>query len=108
MTIRDVFILVALGAGLGGLVVWLVMLQQLRAARRHAAEQSEAVRKLAHDVRGAVTSALLMTERLETSADPSVRLAAGVVANAMDRTAELAKAATAQARGVAPAARRDV
>jgi signal transduction histidine kinase len=98
MTIRDGFFLVVLGAGLGGVLVWLVMARQLRAARRDAAQQSEAVVKLAHDVRGAVTSAVLMTERLETHADPSVRLAAAVVAKAMDRTAELAKAAAAQAR----------
>jgi len=107
MTIRDGFFLVVLGAALGGLVVWLVMMRQLRAARRDVAQQSEAVVKLAHDVRGAVTSALLMTERMEAHADPSVRLAAGVVAKAMDRTAELAKAAAAQARGVAPERRQE-
>jgi hypothetical protein len=98
MTILDAFLFGVPGAALGGLLVWLLMAGQLRAARRGAAEQSEAVRKLAHDVRGAVTPALLMTERLETNPDPAVRLAAGVVAKAMDRAADVAKAAAAQAR----------
>jgi signal transduction histidine kinase len=108
MTIRDGLFLIVLGAALGGVLVWLVLARQLRTAQRRATEQSEAVIKLSHDVRGAVTPALLMTERLETNADPAVRLAAGVVAKAMDRAADLAKAAAAQARGVASEPRRDV
>src|ERR1700689_3572944 len=107
MTIRDGFLLVLLGVALGGGAVWLLLAQQLRAAQRRATQQSDAVIKFAHDVRGAVTPALLMTERLETNTDPSVRLAAGVVAKAMDRAAELAKAAAAQARGIAPEPKRD-
>jgi hypothetical protein len=88
--------------------VWLALARQLRAERQRAVEQSQAVIKLSHDVRGAVTPALLMTERLESNADPAVRLAAGVVAKAMDRAAELAKLAAAEARGVAAEPRRDV
>jgi len=101
-------LLVVLGAAVGGGAVWLAMARRLRAARREAAENADAVRKLSHDVRGAVTSAVLMTERLEASEDPAVRLAAGVVAKAMDRAAELAKAASARARGVGAEGRRDV
>jgi hypothetical protein len=101
MTNRDAILLLGLGAALGGLAAWLVMLRQLRAARSDAAEQITRLRKLAHDVRGAVTSALLMTERLEGNTDASVRLAASVIAQAMDRTANLAKAASAEARGTA-------
>jgi hypothetical protein len=108
MLIRDGTFLVVLGALLGGVLAWLLMARQLRAARREVARQSTAVRTLAHDVRGAVTPALLMTERLETNADPAVRLAAGVVAKAMDRVADLAKAASAEARAVAPRQQRDV
>jgi signal transduction histidine kinase len=108
MTIRFFFLVAVLGAALGGGFVWLLMARQLRTARRQAAEQSEAIRKLAHDVRGAVTPALLMTERLESNPDPAVRLAAGVVAKAMDRAADVAKAAAAQARAVAPPPQRDV
>jgi hypothetical protein len=97
-----------LAAALSGALVWLVMARQLRASRRRADRQTEIVIKLSHDVRGAVTPALLMTERLETNTDPAVRLAAGVVAKAMDRAADLAKTAAAQARGVAVEPRRDV
>lgn len=107
MAIRYV-VLVAIGAAAGGLVVWLVLMRQLRAARSRVAERTEKVLKLAHDVRGAVTPALLMTERLEQSSDPAVRQAAALVASAMERTAELAKAASAeaQAAGVAKPAQR--
>jgi len=108
MTIRDSLLFIVLGAALGGGAVWLLLARQLQVAHRRATQQSEAVIKLAHDVRGAVTPALLMTERLETSTDPSVRLAAGVVAKAMDRAADLAKTAAAQARGVAVEPRRNV
>jgi signal transduction histidine kinase len=103
MEIRDAILLVVLGMALGGLAVWLVMAQHLRAARQDSAEQAARLRKLAHDVRGAVTSGLLMTERLESNTDASVRLAATVIAQAMDRAADLAKAASAETRGVAPA-----
>jgi hypothetical protein len=101
MTILDGLLLVVLGAALGGLAVWFFLARQLQQMQRRATEQTAAVIKLAHDVRGAVTPALLMTERLESNADPTVRVAAGVVAKAMDRAADLAKAASAQARGIA-------
>jgi hypothetical protein len=107
MAIRYV-VLFAIGAAAGGLAVWLVMMRQLRAARSRVAERTERVLKLAHDVRGAVTPALLMAERLEHSNDPDVRQAAALVASAMERTAELAKEASAeaQAAGVAKRAQR--
>jgi hypothetical protein len=108
MMIGAGFLLVVLGGALGAGAVWLALTRQVRAARQRAAEQSQAVIKLSHDVRGAVTPALLMTERLESNADPAVRLAAGVVAKAMDRAADLAKLAAAEARSVAVQARRDV
>jgi len=108
MTILDGLLLVVLGAALGGLAVWIFLARRLQATRQRATGQAAAVIKLAHDVRGALTPALLMTERLESHADPAVRLAAAVVAKAMDRAAELAKAASAQARGVAPEPSRDV
>jgi hypothetical protein len=100
--------LLVLGAALGGSAAWLMLSRQLGTARQQTTEQMQLVIKLSHDVRGAVTPALLMTERLETNADPAVRLAAGVVAKAMDRAAELSKAAAAQARGIAPEPKRDV
>jgi hypothetical protein len=97
MAIRDA-VLLASGAALGGLAACLFMMRQLRAARSRAAEQAERMIKLAHDIRGAVTPALLMTERLEQTDDPAVRRAAAIVAGAIERTSELAKAASADAR----------
>ena len=108
MTVRDL-VLFAIGAVAGGLVIWLVMIRQLRVARSRAAERTEKVINLAHDIRGAVTPALLMTERLEQSNDPAVRQAAALAASAMERTSELAKAASAEAQaagGVAKPAQR--
>jgi hypothetical protein len=102
MATRDV-VLFAIGAAAGGLVVWLATMRQLRAARSRTAERTEKVLKLAHDVRGAVTPALLMTERLEHSSDPTVRQTAALVASAMERTAELAKAASAEAQAASVA-----
>ena len=108
MMIAAGIVLVVCGGALGGGAVWLALARQLRAAQQCAAAQSQAVIKLSHDVRGAVTPALLMTERLENNADPAVRLAASVVAKAMDRAADLAKLAAAEARSVAVQPRRDV
>jgi hypothetical protein len=90
--------LFAIGAALGGLIASLIMMQQLRAARSRAARRTERLIKLTHDIRGAVTPALLMAERLGLNSDPGIREAAGVVADAMERTAELAKAASSEAR----------
>ena len=87
-----------LGLVAGGLAVWLVMARQRRATRARDAEWAQLIIKLSHDIRGAVTPALLMAERLEMNADPAVKQAAGVVAEAMERTTELAKKASAQAR----------
>jgi signal transduction histidine kinase len=98
-----------LGAVGGGLAGWLAMVRQMRAAHARDARLAQLVIKFSHDIRGAVTPALLMAERLEMNADPAVKQAAAVVASAMERTAEIAKAASAEARatgGVAKGERR--
>lgn len=106
MTTRDAVLLIV-GFGVGGLLAWLATARQVRTAKSLAERRKENVIKLGHDIRGAVTPALLMTERLEMNKDPAVRQAAEVVARAMERTAELAKAASAEARGIAREEQRD-
>ena len=106
MVIRDAVLFFVLGAALGGLLVGLLMIQRLRAASSRLQQGAESVIKLAHDVRGAVTPALLMTERLQLHSDDAVRQAAAVMASAMERAADLAKAASAEARAAGGVARR--
>ncbi len=59
------------------------------------AELVEIVRRASHDLRGAVSPALLMAERLEAHADPEVRTAAAVVAEALDRASAISRATSA-------------
>ena len=78
----------------------------------HAAPQSEpptvdpalaqAIVKLSHDLRGALSPALLMAERLEGHADPKVKQAGETIAASMDRAAALAREASALAKGTLP------
>jgi signal transduction histidine kinase len=91
-------ILFVLGAAAGGLGVWLMMARRLRADHAADARRAEIIIRLSHDIRGAVTPALLMAERLETNSDPAVKQAATIIATAMDRTTEIAKAASTEAR----------
>jgi len=47
------------------------------------------VRRHGHDLRGVLSPALLVSERLQASADPSVRRAGDIVAGAVERATEL-------------------
>ena len=62
-----------------------------------------AIVKLSHDLRGALSPALLMAERLEGNTDPKVKQAGEVIAASMDRAAALAREASALAKGTLPA-----
>ena len=70
---RDVILSVVLGVAAGGLAVWLVMARQVAAARTRDAQWAQLIIKLSHDIRGAVTPALLMAERLEMHSDAAVK-----------------------------------
>ena len=105
MAIWDAVLLVVLGVIVGGLAVWLVMARQVRAARARDEQWAQLIVKLSHDIRGAVTPALLLAERLEMNADPAIKQAATVVSSAMERTTELAKAASTEARATAGVAK---
>jgi signal transduction histidine kinase len=66
-------------------------------AERVAAAEA-AVRKLAHDLRGALSPALLMAERLERHEEAPVRHAAEMIVKALDRADGLCRDASAAAK----------
>jgi signal transduction histidine kinase len=87
---------------LGGVLGWLAMWRRLRRVLAREQALAEAVRKMNHDLRGALSPAMLLGERLEAHADPAVAKAAGVISKALDRATEAAKPAAALARAIAP------
>lgn len=66
------------------------------------AELADIVRRASHDLRGAVSPAMLMAERLETHPDPEVRTAAAVVAEALDRASAISRATSAAVKQRVP------
>lgn len=87
-----------LGFGLGGMAVWFNRRNAEVLAQSKVAELAMSVSRLTHDLRGALSPALLMAERLERHNDPAVRQAAEVVAKAMDRAATMCREASAEAK----------
>jgi signal transduction histidine kinase len=70
------------------------MQHELRAAlwrNARLAALGTVVAKVSHDLRGILTPALLSAERLQLNADPRVRRAGEVLAQAVDRAAELVR-----------------
>ena len=59
------------------------------AQRRHLAALGTAVAKINHDLRGILSSALVVSDRLETSDDPEVRRIAPGILDAIDRAVAL-------------------
>jgi signal transduction histidine kinase len=57
--------------------------------RRHLAALGTAVAKINHDLRGILSSALVVSDRLETSDDPEVRRIAPGILDAIDRAVAL-------------------
>jgi signal transduction histidine kinase len=57
--------------------------------RRHLAALGTAVAKINHDLRGILSSALIVSDRLETSDDPEVRRVAPGLLDAIDRAVAL-------------------
>jgi signal transduction histidine kinase len=94
-------IAVALAAVLAAacLAAWAVVCQRrLGAARARAATLAAAMVKLGHDLRGALSPAMLMSERLESNPDPAIRQAGTIVARALDRATALSQDASQLAR----------
>lgn len=57
--------------------------------RRHLAALGTAVAKINHDLRGILSSALIVSDRLETSEDPEVRRIAPGLLDAIDRAVDM-------------------
>ena len=55
---------------------------------------SRRVSRLSHDLRGALSPALLMAERLEAHPDPKARQAGEIIAQSIERAANRAKQAS--------------
>jgi hypothetical protein len=73
----------------GGAVAW-VLLPRLSRLRRQEKAMAKALGRLGHDLRGALSPALLLAERLETHQDSSVRQAGQILTQTMERAASLA------------------
>jgi len=70
------------------------MQRELRAAlwrNARLAALGTAVAKVSHDIRGALSPALLAAERLQANADPAVRRAGDLVARTVERATELVR-----------------
>jgi signal transduction histidine kinase len=88
--------LAALAAGGGEIAVaageLAAMQQELRAAlwrNARLAALGTAVAKISHDLRGILTPAMLTAERLQLSADPSIKRAGDVLVRSVERATEL-------------------
>lgn len=64
-------------------------IREALAQRRHLAALGTAVAKINHDLRGILSSALIVSDRLETSDDPEVRRVAPGLLDAIDRAVAL-------------------
>ncbi len=103
------FLLAALGASAcAGLVLYGVMPQPRSAAPDCAAAQARIdalevqAASLRHDLRGALSPALIMSDRLVTNADPAVRLAGEGIVRSIERATELLTTASKASRPTAP------
>ncbi len=85
----------AVGAGFGVLALWLATPKPAPAPAVGLVEIVALVSRSSHDLRGAVSPALLMVERLEHHPDGDVRQAATLIAEALERTAAISRATSA-------------
>ena len=66
-----------------------------------AADIAGVLSRATHDIRGALSPAMLMTERLESHADPAVREIAEAISRAMDQATATCRAAASDAKRLA-------
>lgn len=85
-----------LAIGIGAIMLHRVVIRpHVIAAETAAAKQAcattrlEANRRLRHDIRGALSPALLTADRLLTHTDPAVQRAGNIMVNAVERAADL-------------------
>lgn len=65
------------------------MQQSAQTAEARIAELEKAVSRLRHDLRGALSPALLMADRLIGNTDPGVKRAGEVIVRAIERVSDL-------------------
>ena len=65
-----------------------------------AADIAGVLSRTTHDIRGALSPAMLMTERLESHADPAVREIAEAISRAMDQATATCRTAAADAKRI--------
>ena len=87
-----------LGLLMGVGAVWLGMRARLREQGLRERRLAEAVRKLNHDIHGALSPPMLLAETLERHADPAVARAALTITSSLQRAAGLGTAAGALGR----------
>lgn len=85
-------------AAMGAAVTWAVLHNAGQANRVREQALAKSMVELSHDIRGALSPCLLMAERLESSADASVRQAGTIIAKAIDRASDIAKAGSELAK----------
>lgn len=66
-----------------------------------AADLAAVLSRTTHDIRGALSPAMLMTERLENHTDPAVRDIAVAISRAMDQATATCRASAAEAKRIA-------
>jgi len=89
------------GVAVGAFAIWYLRRQAEAEARAHLDALAASVSKLTHDIRGALSPAMLMAERLERHDDPAVRQAAETISKAMDRAATICRDNSAAAKRTA-------
>ncbi len=65
-----------------------------------AADLAGVLSRTTHDIRGALSPAMLMTERLESHADPAVRDIAEAISRAMDQATATCRSAATDAKRI--------
>ena len=68
--------------------------------RSEAVALAESARKLNHDLRGALSPALLLAERLERHGDPVVAQGGAIISAALERASEMGRDAGVLANGI--------
>lgn len=80
------------------LAVAVLLAWRLRAQRARDAALRASIVRISHDIRGALSPALLMAERLESHADPQACRAGELIAKSVERAAELARQASVEVK----------
>ena len=95
-------LLVGLVAGWGIAVLWRGAASEPPAPPEDTstADLAGVLSRTTHDIRGALSPAMLMTERLESHTDPAVREIAEAISRAMDQATAMCRTATADAKRI--------